>query len=329
MPPGVHPQPPAAGAWDDKPGDSESRPSNGHGVGAQRCHPEAVEMRSIYPPHYPSGAEPYASPTGELEGGAPACLGKFGPRTALLNYVSCMLSEFAGTTTFLLFVLAAAQVAYDKAIEALPPADEQEPGVVYIPPFPSLQSGGLVFLSLASGLSLAFSLLIFHRREGGWFNPALTVGLVISKRLSVQAAFGLVPSQLVGGLVASLLARHVFSMPLIGAETPLGNRTSVTQGLLVETIMTALLLLGILKLNDGGHGSHTVAVAGVALFVTLATMTATDLTGACLNPARSFGPSLVTGFFERHHWIYCEPLPPSPLRFPDRFRVSAVSHVLG
>ncbi|KXH29938.1 hypothetical protein CSAL01_13677, partial [Colletotrichum salicis] len=273
--PGVHPQPPAAGTWDRKPEDGESRPGNGHGAGAQRCDSDAVEMRSIYPPHYPTDPGPYATPTGELEGGVPSGLGKAGPRTTLLNYVSCMLSEFAGTTTFLLFLLAAAQVAYDKAIEARPPVDEQISGVIYIPPFPSLQPGGLVFLSLASGLSLAFSLLIFHRRGGGWFNPALTVGLVISKRLSVQAAFGLVPSQLLGGLVASLLARHVFSMPLIGAETPLGNRTSTTQALLVETIMTALLLLGVLRLDDNGHGSQTVAAAGVALFVTLATMTAT------------------------------------------------------
>lgn len=76
-------------------------------------------------------------------------------------------------------------------------------------------------------------------------------------------------------------------------------------GLFIETILTAQLVLTVYMVAVEKHKSTFLAPLAIGLTLFTAHLAGIHFTGASLNPARSFGPDLVTMNFPSYHWIYC------------------------
>lgn len=109
-------------------------------------------------------------------------------------------------------------------------------------------------------------------------------------------------AQIIAGIAAAAVVDSITPGPLT-VSTKLGPGMSVARGLFLEMFLTSQLVLVIQMLAVEKHkATHMAPIAiGAALFV--CHLAGIYWTGASLNPARSFGPEVITGF-ERYDWIY-------------------------
>jgi aquaporin Z len=167
---------------------------------------------------------------------------------------------------------------------------------------------GLVGIALANGLAIAVAVNAFGGVSGAHFNPAVTLGLLATGRIRVAGALAYIPSQLAGATTAALICRAVFPADAV-AEAHLGiplpaawASTGVVLG--VEVVLTCLLMIAIYGTAIDGRGpALKIGAFGIGLTVTFIILAAGPVTGASMNPARSFGPALVHGDFA-FHWMY-------------------------
>ena len=108
-------------------------------------------------------------------------------------------------------------------------------------------------------------------------------------------------SQCVGAVAASLMVRALFGgHPTLGATLPSGL---LLQSFVLEVILTFILMFVILCVSMGAKEKGVMAGAAVGAVVGLEALFAGPISGASMNPARSFGPALVTGHLDSL-WIY-------------------------
>ena len=110
-------------------------------------------------------------------------------------------------------------------------------------------------------------------------------------------------TQVIGGIAASAVVRGIFPGKLT-VDTTLSQGTSITQGFLIELFLTFQLLVSIFMLAGEKHAATFMAPIGIGLSLFIAELSGVSTTGGSLNPARSFGPALVSGRFPKEHWIY-------------------------
>lgn len=127
--------------------------------------------------------------------------------------------------------------------------------------------------------------------------------MMVCGALPVMRGLFLIPAQLVGGIVAAALVQCMLPGPL-AVITNLTNGTSIAQGLFIEMFLTALLVFVILMLAAEKSSATPIAPVGIGLALFTAELAGVYFTGGSLNPARSFGPSVVAGSFPGYHWIY-------------------------
>jgi len=152
------------------------------------------------------------------------------------------------------------------------------------------------------GFSLFVSVSIWAPVSGGVFNPAITIGLMATKNISIVRGCLYIISQLLGALVGSWLI-DLLQFDPADAATTLGPNVTVAQGLFLEMFTTSVLTMAVLMLAVEQKGNYMAPFGiGMALFVSA--LCAGPYTGASLNPARTFGPSIVTKNFGNAHWIY-------------------------
>jgi len=163
-------------------------------------------------------------------------------------------------------------------------------------------SGGAVThvgVSLTFGLIVMAMICALDGVSGAHLNPAVTLGFCLARKFS----FGDMPlywtAQACGACCASVCLRFLFpAHETLGLTAPAGPPW---QAFAVETMLTALLMFVILCVPGAqGRLKASLAVGGV---IALEALFAGPLTGASMNPARSFAPALVSGHFE-NVWIY-------------------------
>ena len=170
--------------------------------------------------------------------------------------------------------------------------------------------GGLVAIALAHGLALSVAVNAFGGISGAHFNPAVTIGMAVTRRIGPAAAGVYIAVQLAAAVVAALICRAIFP-PDAAAQSALGlplPQAWVSTGtlLLAEIVMTFLLMIAIFGTAIDERG-RAVKIGGFGIGLTVAfnILAAGAVTGASMNPARSFGPALVTGIWSFHifYWI--------------------------
>ncbi len=163
------------------------------------------------------------------------------------------------------------------------------------------QPGG-VGIVLAFGLGLLVAVYAFGPISGAAVNPAVTIGLAILGVLKWREVVPYIISQLIGATIASLAVLLFFgNVAHLGATVP-GPHISVWMALGAEILGTFILMTGVAALT---HPKFPQAASGlsVGLALTAAAFFTGSISGGSFNPARSFGPALLTGTWTSF-WIY-------------------------
>ena len=168
--------------------------------------------------------------------------------------------------------------------------------------------GGLVAIALAHGLALSIAVNNFGGISGAHVNPAVTAGMLVTGRIPLGLAILYVISQLLGSTVAAFLCSVIFPADAVmqanlGIPLPAAWATTGTV-LIVEFILTFLLMTSVFGTAVDERGQAVkIGGFGIGLTVAFDILAGGPVTGASMNPARSFGPALVMGNFS-WHWAY-------------------------
>ena len=172
---------------------------------------------------------------------------------------------------------------------------------------PTEDIGALVAIALAHGLGIAVLVAATARISGGHINPAVTFAAVITGRMKAGPGVLYVAAQLAGAVVGALLLDLVLASSVagnLGAHALNDNAlTSDFAGLLVEIILTFVLVFTVFAVAMDPRGPSNLAPIAVGLAVLVDHFVGVPLTGASMNPARSFGPALVSNSWD-DHWVY-------------------------
>ena len=167
----------------------------------------------------------------------------------------------------------------------------------------ALGIGGLIGVALAHGLVVIAMAYAFGAISGSHINPAVTFGLALSGNLSWRDAIGYWVAQFLGATVAAAGLLFIFGGASNGlGATVLSEGVTPLQGVVLEAILTFLLVNAVLQTAVKERAGN---LAGLAIGLTLvaAILMGGPLTGASLNPARTFGPALFTGTLNIF-WVY-------------------------
>jgi aquaporin-4 len=172
-----------------------------------------------------------------------------------------------------------------------------------------LTTMSVLFIALGHGGAIALMIYAFGHVSGAHINPAVTIPMIITRKIGVADGIGYIISQLIGAVVAAATLKVI--LPDLGAAVNFATQggpseiinKSISSGFAIEAILTFFLVLVIFmsavhkKASPGWHGF---TIGGMVFLIHLV---AVPLTGASVNPARTFGPALISGFWE-FHWLY-------------------------
>lgn len=167
---------------------------------------------------------------------------------------------------------------------------------------------GLLGIALAHGIALSVAVNVFGGESGAHFNPAVTAGFLVTGRIKPDLAVAYVIAQLAGATTAAGVCRVIFPAEAVAATTlglPLPAPWASTGViLLAEFVMTYLLMTSIYgtAVDDRGRAVK-IGGFGIGLTVAFDILAGGAVTGASMNPARSFGPALEMMHWE-WHWAY-------------------------
>jgi aquaporin TIP len=160
--------------------------------------------------------------------------------------------------------------------------------------------GDLVGVALAAGLVIAVMVSSVAHISGGHFNPAVTLGFLVTRRISGLHAVLYWIVQFGGAALAALLLKWVLptgAAANLGAPS-LSGSVDPGQGVAIEATLTFFLLWVYFATMADPRGTFKqIAGLAVGFTITFGTLMAAGLTGAAMNPARAFGPELVS-----NHW---------------------------
>jgi len=165
-------------------------------------------------------------------------------------------------------------------------------------------SGGVV---THVGIAITFGLIVMAMIysigdiSGAHINPAVTIAFWASGRFNKKEVLPYITAQIIGALLASTVLYLLFPLhETQGATLPSGT---VMQSFILEVILTFILMFVIMKVSTGSKETGTIAGIAIGGVVGLEAMFAGPITGASMNPARSFAPALFSGQTE-HLWLY-------------------------
>jgi aquaporin Z len=198
----------------------------------------------------------------------------------------------------------------------------------------------LVSVALAHGLVIAVMVSAVGHISGGHFNPAVTLGFLVTRRIAPTLALVYWSVQFLGAAAAAALLRwfyseHVRQLTNLGAPG-LGGGIDQWQGLVIELVLTFFLVWVVFaSAADPGGTFKSIAGLAIGLTITFDIFIGGPLTGAAMNPARAFGPELISrdwadawiwyvGPFAgavlaalTYEWLYLRPPRPMPVGPPE------------
>jgi len=168
---------------------------------------------------------------------------------------------------------------------------------------------GLVGVALAHGLVLAIMISALGGISGGHFNPAVTLALWTAGKITMSRAAAYFLAQF-GGAIAAALVLLVVTPFSFSAHAHLGTPgpavdATFGQIVLLEVVLTFFLMTAIMGTAVDPKGPKSIAGFGIGLVLIFNIIAGGAISGASMNPARSFGPALVSGTWTQHlvYWI--------------------------
>ena len=170
---------------------------------------------------------------------------------------------------------------------------------------------GVVGTAIAFGLAVVAMAYTIGGISGCHINPAITLAVAISGRMSWKDACGYWVGQILGGIVAGavllLLTKVVAAPDLTGAlgSNGVANAGGLGGAFLVEVIATFIFVLVVLGTTDGKVGAGNFAGLAIGLSLILVHLVCINLTGTSVNPARSIGPAIFAcGQALKDVWVF-------------------------
>ncbi|GMU34644.1 MAG: aquaporin [Planctomycetia bacterium] len=161
---------------------------------------------------------------------------------------------------------------------------------------------GLLGIAVAHGIALSVAVSATMYISGGHVNPAVTVAMLVTGRISLSDAIGYIIAQLIGATIAGALVLAVFKGLTVGDQqvvlaaslgTPIyANPVTTGQAILIEACLTFLLLVAVFGTVIDPR-TPKIGGFGIGLIVCADILVGGPLTGASMNPARTFGPGIV------------------------------------
>lgn len=174
------------------------------------------------------------------------------------------------------------------------------PGAVIINQVSGGEVGSLG-IGLSFGLAVMAVIYAVGHLSGAHINPAVTVAFALTRHFPWRLVPGYVAAQLAGASAASAIHLALFGkVANLGATVPSG---SPLQALTLEVILTLFLMLIISAVATDVRAVGQAAAIAIGGYVALAATFAGPVAGASMNPARSFGPALLSGTWTAH-WVY-------------------------
>ncbi len=165
-------------------------------------------------------------------------------------------------------------------------------------------TAGVVGTALAFGLSVVAMAYTIGGISGCHINPAITLGVAVSGRMSWKDASGYWAGQILGGILGAAILYLIVTVTgapgAMGDPSGLGANGTANAGgpagaLLVELIATFIFVLVVLGTTDEKKGAGNFAGLAIGLSLVLIHLVCINLTGTSVNPARSLGPALFVG----------------------------------
>jgi aquaporin Z len=156
---------------------------------------------------------------------------------------------------------------------------------------------------VAPGLTVMAIILFMGAVSGAHLNPVVSLAFALRHDFPPRRFLGYLVAQLVGAALACLFLLAVFgNVEHLGATLP-GPGYHDWQALLMEIALTAGLVSVILGTASAAQNVGTIGALGVGGYIALAGLWAAPVSGVSMNPARSFGPALVSGYWSSY-WVY-------------------------
>ncbi|EPS72940.1 hypothetical protein M569_01821 [Genlisea aurea] len=167
----------------------------------------------------------------------------------------------------------------------------------------ALDPPGLVAIAVGHALALFVTVSIAANISGGHVNPAVTFGLAVGGQITILTGIFYWIAQLLGAAVGALLIKFATGSPAPTHSVAAG--LGAFEGVVFEIIITFGLVYTVYATAvDPKKGSiGTVAPIAIGFIVGANILAAGPFSGGSMNPARSFGPALVSGDFSGH-WVY-------------------------
>jgi MIP family channel proteins len=163
-------------------------------------------------------------------------------------------------------------------------------------------AGGIVSVALAHGLALMVVVYAWGSISGAHVNPAVSFSLALTGRLGWGKAVRYWVAQLLGAAVAGYLLRFLLGTTgSLGMTLPAASVGSL-QAVVVEAVLTFFLVAAVYGSAVAGRNGNAAGLA-IGLVLTMDILMGGSLTGASMNPARTFGPALAMMNFDQI-WIY-------------------------
>lgn len=165
---------------------------------------------------------------------------------------------------------------------------------------------GLLGISLAFGLSVVVFAYAIGGISGCHINPAVTLGVLVSGRISAKDAVVYIAAQILGGILGAFVLKTILAGQLAGfnaGEWAYGsngwgagyqNEYGMMAAFITETVLTAIFLFVILA-TTSKVGNGTMAGLAIGFTLVLIHLVAIPITGTSVNPARSLGPAIFAG----------------------------------
>ncbi len=209
----------------------------------------------------------------------------------MLKLTQKLAAEFLGT--FVLIFIGAGSICTDQFLRAANPGSA---GV------------GLLGIAVAHGLAIGIMVSALGHISGGHFNPAVTIGFWVTKKMGTGETLLYWIAQLAGGAAAAFLLALVVpedAWRAVALGTPdLARDFTSANGILLEAVMTFFLVFVVFATAVDERGAFgKIAGFAIGLTITMDILMGGPFTGASMNPARTFGPALVARHWT-HHGVY-------------------------
>lgn len=166
------------------------------------------------------------------------------------------------------------------------------------------QTGALGHLGVALAFGLVVTVMVaaVGHVSGAHINPAVTVAFALFRHFPWRDVPGYLAAQLAGAVAAAGTLRLLFGSEAdgLGATVPAG---SDVQSLVLEVLLTAVLMFVITAVATDTRAVGELAALAIGTTVAVNALWGGPVSGASMNPARSFGPALVAGPWNAH-WVY-------------------------